>query len=291
MFFKFALIGTTASGKSALANALAKDLDAILLSLDSLCVYKQINIASAKPDKAELAGLDYFGLDLIDVDESFNVGLFFKEYQKAEQKAMKLDKPLIIVGGTSFYLNALMNGLSEFSFNKNLTAKNLSNEEIYHLMQKIDKESKIHANDTYRLQKWFEIYQFSKPVAPSEFLKKAQKKPLIKELDIFELVVDKELLREKIALRTKQMFQKGLLEEASFLFHHYDKGLKPLNSIGLKECGEFLRGELSKNELETLINTHTAQLAKRQRTFNKKFDSIKLEDKQALEKIKNYIQK
>lgn len=291
MFFKFALIGTTASGKSALANALAKDLDAILLSLDSLCVYKQINIASAKPDKAELAGLDYFGLDLIDVDESFNVGLFFKEYQKAEQKAMKLDKPLIIVGGTSFYLNALMNGLSEFSFNKNLTAKNLSNEEIYHLMQKIDKESKIHANDTYRLQKWFEIYQFSKPVAPSEFLKKAQKKPLIKELDIFELVVDKELLREKIALRTKQMFQKGLLEEASFLFHHYDKDLKPLNSIGLKECGEFLRGELSKNELETLINTHTAQLAKRQRTFNKKFDSIKLEDKQALEKIKNYIQK
>lgn len=291
MFFKFALIGTTASGKSALANALAKDLDAILLSLDSLCVYKQINIASAKPDKAELAGLDYFGLDLIDVDESFNVGLFFKEYQKAEQKAMKLDKPLIIVGGTSFYLNALMNGLSEFSFNKNLTAKNLSNEEIYHLMQKIDKESKIHANDTYRLQKWFEIYQFSKPVVPSEFLKKAQKKPLIKELDIFELVVDKELLREKIALRTKQMFQKGLLEEASFLFHHYDKDLKPLNSIGLKECGEFLRGELSKNELETLINTHTAQLAKRQRTFNKKFDSIKLEDKQALEKIKNYIQK
>ena len=102
---------------------------------------------------------------------------------------------------------------------------------------------------------------------------------MIKNLPIFELVWDKIELIERIKIRTKNMLQNGLIDEAEYLFKHYNNSLKPLNSIGLKECKEYLNGKINLNELENLIIIHTTQLAKRQRTFNKGFDSIKLDGK------------
>ena len=267
MFCEFALIGTTASGKSELANALAIELGAIILSLDSLCVYKEINIASAKPCAAVLSRVEHFGVNLLSVAEKFNVALFFDEYQRARARAFELDKPLIIVGGTSFYLKALMSGLSE-SVEESRSA--LSNDEIYELMQSVDKNAKIAKNDSYRLRKWLGIYENTGRV-PSEFLRETLQKPIIPSLDIFELVLDKDLLRKRVEKRTQNMLNSGLLDEARFLFKNFSPELKPLNSIGLKECKAFLSGEIALGELAPLINTHTMQLAKRQRTFNKKF--------------------
>lgn len=285
MFFEFALIGTTASGKSALASKLADTLDAFILSLDSLCVYKEINIASAKPQ--DIKQRKYFGIDLLSINEPFNVALFFKEYQKAKAQAQKEAKPLIIVGGTSFYLKTLMQGLSAFV--KESTSA-MQNDAIYALMQDIDKEAKIAPNDTYRLRKWLGIYEQTKMI-PSKFLASTKKEALIKELPIFELVVDKDLLRQKIAKRTQNMLELGLIQEAKSLFERFDTSLKPLNSIGLKECKSYIDGELSLEELKKLINTHTAQLAKRQRTFNKKFSSIKLEANSALKELEEFLKK
>ncbi|NDJ27271.1 tRNA (adenosine(37)-N6)-dimethylallyltransferase MiaA [Campylobacter sp. MIT 12-8780] len=285
MFFEFALIGCTACGKSELASRLAAEFNAFILSLDSLCVYKEINIASAKPDDTQC--INYFGINLLSVDEAFNVALFFKEYKRAKNAALKANKPLIIVGGTSFYLKALMSGLSKEV--PALLHYELDNEAIYALVKRIDKKAKIEKNDTYRLRKWLDIYEFSKEV-PSEFLKRTLKPALIKKLDIFELVCDKELLRQRIAKRTKAMLEKGLLEEARYLFMHFDTSLKPLNSIGLKECKAYLDGEISLHELETLITTHTAQLAKRQRTFNKGFDKFSLEQSKAYDELQGFMQ-
>ena len=267
MFCEFALIGTTASGKSELANALADEFEAIILSLDSLCVYKEINIASAKPCEIVLSKIEHFGVNLLSVADKFNVALFFDEYKRARKRALQLDKPLIIVGGTSFYLKALMSGLSQSVAE---SRSELSNDEIFALMSEIDKNSKIAKNDSYRLRKWLGIYENIGEI-PSEFLKKTLQKPLIKELEIFELVLDKELLAQRVGKRTQNMLNSGLIDEASFLFKNFSPDLKPLNSIGLKECKAFLDGLISKDELPTLINTHTMQLAKRQRTFNKKF--------------------
>ena len=284
MFFEFALIGCTASGKSELAWTLASKHNALILSLDSLCVYKQINIASAKPkDRGE----GYFGLDLLSVDEPFNVALFFKEYERAKAEALRLHKPLIITGGTSFYLKALMSGLSK---KVPQSKSELSNEAIFALMQSVDKEAKIAKNDSFRLKKWLSIYEYSKQ-APSLFLRQNLQAAPIKELEIFELVVDKELLRARIKQRSKAMLKEGLIEEARGLFKDFDEGLKPLNSIGLKECKAYLKGEIDKSKLESLINTHTAQLAKRQRTFNKQFSSTKLQNDEALTHLSEFMQR
>ena len=287
MFSEFALIGTTASGKSELANALASEFEAIILSLDSLCVYKEINIASAKPDKTALERVEHFGVNLLSVADKFNVALFFDEYKRAKKRAFELDKALIIVGGTSFYLRALMSGLSQ---NVPESTTPLSNDAIFALMSELDKNAKIAPNDTYRLRKWLGIYENTGQI-PSEFQKNSLQEPLIKELEIFELVVDKENLRQKVEFRTQNMLKMGLVDEARALFAKFDESLKPLNSIGLKECKDFLAGKITHSELATLINTHTMQLAKRQRTFNKKFKRVQICGDEALQSLKTKLSK
>lgn len=284
MFFELAIIGTSASGKSDVANALADEFKAVILSLDSLCVYNEINIASAKPD---ITGLEYFGINLLSITQHFNVALFFDEYKRAKNRALELDTPLIIVGGTSFYLKALMSGLSQRV--KEQDTK-LNNDAIYELMKKVDLRAKISPNDSYRLKKWLNIYEQTGQI-PSEFLQNSLQEPLIKELEIYELVVDKEILRKRVEFRTQNMLKMGLIEEARDLFARFSADLKPLNSIGLKETRLFLQGLISKDELFTLITTHTMQLAKRQRTFNKKFKSIQIQADRALKLFRQKMKK
>lgn len=286
MFFEFAILASTASGKSTLAHNLALKHKACILSLDSLCVYKEINIASAKPSLEQLNEVRYFGVNLLSVDEKFNVALFFNEYERAKAHAKAHNQALIIVGGTSFYLRALMQGLSQTV--EDVDCK-LSNDELFALVKKIDKNAKIEKNDTYRLKKWFSIYERTKEI-PSLYLERTLKKALIEKLQIFDLNLQKDRVLNNIKQRTKSMIENGLIEEARALFNKYDANLKPLKSIGLKECKDFLDEKISKEKLELLINTHTAQLAKRQRTFNKKFSSTKINEN-AFEEISLWIEK
>ncbi|MBZ7955463.1 tRNA (adenosine(37)-N6)-dimethylallyltransferase MiaA [Campylobacter molothri] len=282
MFFEIAIIGTTASGKTHLANLLAKNFDAVILSLDSLCVYKEINIASAKPSKEELENFHYFGINLINVNEHFNVDLFIKEYQKAKEFSKLKNLPLIITGGTGFYLKTMIDGLSQ---KIEEIKTDLSNDEIYSLICKIDPDFKIEKNDTYRLRKWLSIYEITKEI-PSIFLKQTRKQGILKNIEIYEIIWERNLLRDRIKIRTEKMLKNGLLEEAKELFSKFHHDTKALNCIGLKECKEYLNGKISLNELENLITTHTAQLAKRQRTFNKKFQSVSLNFNEAFEFLK-----
>lgn len=265
---KIALIGTTASGKTNLAHKLAKTSNSIILSLDSLCLYKELNIINAKPDNQMLEEIKYFGINLISVNENYNVGLYFDEYKKALEFAKNNEKNLIITGGSGFYLKAMLDGLSPKINDIN---HNLSLDEIYNLMLKIDKNSNISANDTYRLNKWYSIYKSTNEI-PSLWLKANTQEALIKELKIYDILWDKDILNERIRLRTKQMLSLNAYDEVINLYKIYGD-TKALNSIGAKEIIDCFNQKISKDELEDLITIHTRQLAKRQRTFNKKFNA------------------
>lgn len=274
MFFEFAIIGVTASGKTALAIEIAKEINAVILSLDSLCIYKQINIASAKPTINEMSQIRHFGINLVDVDQDFNVIDFINEYKKAKNFAQKNQIPLIITGGSGFYLKTMINGISPKIDDIKI---DLNDDEIYEICQKIDPKfcEKFNKNDKFRMQKWAKIW-FSTNEIPSIWLKKNIQNPAIQNIKIFEIIWDKEILKNRIKIRTKSMFENGLLKEAKYLFEKYDNNLKPLNSIGLKECKDYFNekfGEIESEkailECENLISLHTIQLAKRQRTFNK----------------------
>lgn len=239
----------------------------MILSLDSLCIYRQIDIASAKPSEEQLRKIRHFGVNLIYPNEYFSVGEFIKEYAYARAFAGRSGAPLIITGGSGFYLKAMLSGLApkvpDFK-------SEISNDEIYALAQRIDPEfaAKFSAADSFRLKKWLSIYKFCGE-APSKFLRENTAPPVISDIKIFEIDAPKQWLTQRIEARTKAMFERGLLEEAEFLFARYGAECRALGCIGLKECGRLLRGQISRAQCEQLVSLHTVQLAKRQRTFNR----------------------
>ncbi len=273
---EIALIGPTACGKSETALNVAKKIDALILSLDSLALYKEVDIASAKPSREELRAVKHFGVDILYPNEHFNAAMFADEYERASACAKEQGKHLIIVGGSSFYLKALIDGLSimpSISQSSRDKAANMAREDVtaaYAVLQSVDAEFSegIKSTDTYRISRGLEMfYEFGKK--PSEIFDTAPKKKLADGVRIFEIIADREELRAKIRARTAKMFEAGLLEEAEYLLGRYGVDAKPMGSIGLKECVSFLCEEITRSECEELISIHTAQLAKRQVTFNK----------------------
>lgn len=272
---QLAILGATASGKTDLALTVANKLDGVILSLDSLSIYRGIDIASAKPTKDELKQVKHFGIDVINPDDVFNVTLFFDLYSEAKEYALANDKTLVIVGGTSFYLKAMLTGLSDKPLvceeNKQKVARMLKDiDSTFELIRTIDFEysQKITNKDTYRMEKWLEIY-FETGTIPSQYLKKTLKEPIIKSIPIYELILDRDILRQKIKLRTKQMLDDGLVAEVVGLEKKYGRLPKCMKAIGIKEVLGYLDGYYTLEQMEEKIITNTSKLAKRQRTFNK----------------------
>ena len=277
----FALIGPTASGKSNLAINLAKKLNYEILSLDSLSIYKEIDTASAKPSKEELSEIKHYGVNEIYPDEKFDVIKFIEIYKNIPHKN------IIIVGGTSFYLKAMLEGISpmpDITPEIKKEAKNFSFENL----KKIDPifTSKISSNDTYRITKGAEIF-LATNLAPSEYFKKNPPVPVLPNIPIFEIDINREILRKRIKLRTQKMFKAGLIDEIAYLEAKYkDRRLPALKAIGIKEVLDYFNGIYNKQELYEKIVTNTARLAKRQQTFNKtQFNTIKA----PLEKLESII--
>ena len=277
----FALIGPTASGKSDLALNLAKKLNYEILSLDSLSIYKEINIASAKPNKEELNEIKHYGINEIYPNEKFDVTKFIEIYKNIRHQN------IIIVGGTSFYLKTMQQGISPMP---EITPeiKKESKKFTFEKLAKIDPifTSKISKNDTYRISKGAQIY-LATNLAPSEYFKQNPQIPILPKIPVFEIDINRDVLRERIKLRTQKMFKAGLIDEVAFLEAKYkDRRLPALKAIGIKEVLDYFNGVYNKNELFEKIVTNTSRLAKRQQTFNKtQFNTIKA----PLEKLENII--
>lgn len=289
---QLAIIGPTASGKSDLAIKVAKKIDAYILSIDSLSIYKEIDIVSAKPSHEELRDVKHFGIDFLHVDDYFSVDIFINLYKEVLQICQKEKKNLIIVGGTSFYLKSLIDGLSEIpkiteeqSLHVKKKLKNL--QDCYDFLYSIDNEymKNISRNDSYRIEKALLLHVGSK-LTPTEWFKQNPPKPVIKNIDIFNIVVQRDILRERIFNRTKKMLDTGLINEVAYLEQKYTRAPHAMNSIGIVETLKYIDGFISKDEMLEEISTHTAQLAKRQQTFNKtqfqKVISAPLDDLEAL---------
>lgn len=265
---ELAIIGTTASGKTALSLEIANKTNSIILSLDSLCVYKEIDIASAKPTKIERGDIVHFGIDEVFPNEKFDVIEFLNLYKNAKEYAEKNMKNLIIVGGTGFYLKALVDGISDgLKENTNL---DMSLNDAYNLLYSLDKDymQKIKPNDKYRVEKAYSIYKQS-GLTPSQYFLKNPKIALSPNLPIFEILWEKDELINRISLRTKQMIKSGLIDETIYLEKKYTRAPNCMSSIGIVETLEYLDGKLDKKSLEDKIIQNTLKLAKRQNTFNK----------------------
>ncbi len=294
---EIAILGATASGKSKLSIELAKTSNCVILSLDSLSIYKEIDIASAKPTVREREGIKHFGIDEISVPSPFDVKRFFELYFEARDYAVANEKNLIIVGGTSFYLKSMVYGISEkpkISAETKTRVKEIleDKEKAYGKICEVDEiySKKISKNDIYRIEKWFEIYlESGKNV--TDYFEANRQEPIIKEIEIYQIEVDREILRERIKARTSKMVEAGLIEEVEYLREKYGTNPNAMNSIGIKESLDYLDEKISKEKLIELISIHTAQLAKRQTTFNRtQFKNVQVLPKEKiLEEAGKYL--
>ncbi len=289
---QLAIIGPTASGKSDLAIKVALKIDAYILSIDSLSIYKEIDIVSAKPSKEELDAVKHFGIDVLYPDEYFSVDIFINLYKEVLQQCKEDSKNLVIVGGTSFYLKSLVAGLSRLPLvSDDVTQrvrerlKDLSSAHTF--LSNVDAEymKNIQNSDSYRTEKALIIYEAS-GMTPSKWFKENPPKPVIENLDIFNIDVDRAVLRERISKRTSKMLSLGLLDEVAYLEQKYSRLPNSMGAIGIVEVLEYLDLKVDEKTMLENISTHTAQLAKRQATFNRtQFEGITSAPLEDLEEI------
>ena len=294
---QIAILGPSASNKSKLSMQIAKNHNGIILSLDSISAYKHIDIASAKPSKDEIKAIRHFGINLIKPNKDFNVCDFAKEYKKARVYAKEHNKNLIICGGSSFWLKAMIDGVCDTrvdeqkikatSQKKSKQVKKINSKiqnllkdkaKAYKFLYEYDKKyaKKISQNDTYRISRALEII-FTHNQKPSCFFKNISQNTSSKtisntlaDMQIFIINTPLNEVADNIKKRTKRMLSIGLLDEVCHLSNHYNLGLKSMQSIGIKEVLSYFDGEIkTTDELIEKITQNTRALAKRQITFNK----------------------
>ncbi len=289
---QLAIIGPTASGKSDLAIKIALKIDAYILSIDSLSIYKEIDIVSAKPSKEELNAVKHFGIDVLYPNEYFSVDIFINLYKEVLQKCKKDSKNLVIVGGTSFYLKTLVSGLSRLPEVTDETMKivkeKLKDLKAAHIfLSDLDPEymKSIQDSDSYRTEKALIIYEASK-ITPTKWFEQNPPQSVIKNLSIFNIDVDRKILRQRINKRSQKMISLGLLDEVCYLEQKYSRLPNSMGAIGIVEVLEYLDLKVDKEQMLENISTHTAQLAKRQATFNRtQFEGITSAPLEDLEEI------
>ena len=278
------IMGPTASGKTDLAIRLSEKFNLEIISIDSVMLYKEFNIGSAKPNKNTLLKFPHKMVDILEPYEKYSVALFYNELINQIKIAHKLKKTPILVGGSMMYFKTFFSGglskLNDVSIETkkyvNSMFESHSLKYLYNYLKDIDPESarKIHPNDIYRIQRMLEIF-FSNNEKPSTTLKKCSKNvQYFNNLNLSILPINRKSIHKNIEKRFNIMINDGLIDEVSFLLKKYvDLKLPAMSTIGYKEVNKYLSGNIGLNDMKEEILSATRQLAKRQITWLRHLDS------------------
>ncbi len=294
------IVGPTASGKTALSIEVAKKINGEIVSCDSMQIYKDMNIGSAKPTIEEMQGIKHYMLDIVSPDERFSVAEYKKQAEKAIEEILKKGKTPIVVGGTGLYADSLIYGIEykEIEFdeeyrqkleNKASTDEGLTN--LYEEAKKIDPEAikKISANDKKRILRILEIYH-STGKNKTEQEKESRKNEVKYDYKIFAINMERDILYDRINKRVDLMIENGLIDEVKTLLKKYKEFPTAMQGLGYKEVVEYLNGDLSQNEMIEKIKQETRRYAKRQLTwFRKNKQTMWIDGLDSLEKNINII--
>ena len=262
------ICGATATGKSGLGIAIARELGSIIISADSRQIYREFDIGSAKVTQAERAEIPHYLVDAYDPTETVSAAMF---QDQANQILSKVALPLL-VGGTGLYLRAITHGMQipRVAQHRELRSQleALGQGLCYQLLQHLDPKAclKIHGNDRIRTVRALEVFYVTGiPMS-------AQQGEIPPNYPILQIGLRSEYLDDRIVRRTRQMFDLGFVDEVQNLVVKYGDDLPLLNTLGYQEVRQYLRGEITLEEAELLTVMHTRQFAKRQRTW---FNGIK----------------
>lgn len=270
------IAGPTASGKSALALELAEQLDGEIVCVDSLTVYRGLDIGSAKPTAEDRSKVPHHLLDIRDPLEPFTAADFRQEAMLAIAEIISRGKRPILAGGTGLYLRVLLGGLSdapgqnhELRERLTLRAKQEGAEVLLEELRSIDPRTAagLHPNNLVRIIRAVEVYHSSGiPLSQHQDTHQFSQRPYTALQ--YLLNPPRDILYQRIELRVDNMLQSGLIDEyRNLLLSGVPKDVKPLCAIGYKEVAAFLEGRLTEEELSPLIKQNTRHYAKRQTTW------------------------
>ena len=274
------IVGPTASGKTALSIELAKRINGEIISCDSMQIYKDMDIGSAKPTKEEMQGIKHYMIDFVSPEKRYSVAEYKAEAEKAIEEIIKKEKVPIIVGGTGLYANSLIYGIdyNEMKFDSKYRTKlevEARTEEglnyLYEKAKEIDEEAikKISRNDKKRIIRILEIYN-STGKNKTQLEKESRKNGVKYDYRIYGIDINREILYDRINKRVDIMIENGLIDEVKKLIEKYKEFSTAMQAIGYKEVVEYLNGDLTKDEMIDKIKKETRHYAKRQLTWFRK---------------------
>jgi tRNA dimethylallyltransferase len=268
--------GPTASGKSIFAIKVAKKINGEIINADSMQVYKQLKILTARPNKEEQKNITHHMYGVIDLNKKFSTGQWLKAVIKKIKEIRKRKKIPILVGGTGLYFQSLISGLVKIpeiplKFRNRIRSiqKKEGQQKFYKKLLKIDPmaKDKFDSNDTQRTIRAFEIKLFTK-ISMYEWLSKT--KSQFKDEEFLKLYIDfkREDLIKRISLRSIRMMKEGAIREVKkFIKSKIKKDLSVNRVIGIDELTQYLEEKINLEEAQELISIKTRQYAKRQATW------------------------
>ena len=291
------ICGPTASGKTALSIELAKKINGEIVSCDSMQIYKDMDIGTAKPTIEEMQGIKHYMLDFVSPDERYSVADYKKQANQAIREIIEKGKVPIVVGGTGLYVDSLIYEIEyqdiEFDekYRKQLEERSKKEglEVLYNEAKKIDPEAitKISPNDKKRILRILEIYNATGK-NKTEQEKESRKNEVEFDYKVYAISWDREKLYDRINQRVDIMIDQGLIEEVQKIYSKYNKFPTAMQGLGYKEVLEYLEGKCNKQEMIDKIKQETRRYAKRQLTwFRKNKQTIWLDGQ---EKIQNNIE-
>jgi tRNA dimethylallyltransferase len=279
---KILILGVTASGKSALAFELAQTLGGEIISVDSMKVYRRMDVGTAKPPLEKRRVIPYHLVDVAEPSEAFSVDRFLDLNEKAAVDIQNRGKPVVAVGGTAMYIKALLHGLFEGPGSDDAIRQRLMEQaaaegwaQLHQRLAAVDPEAgqRIHPNDEKRIIRALEVYELTgRPI--STFQTQWDAAPASDWL-VIGLRREKEIENSRMNARVKRMIDEGLRDEVAGLLAEE----KPLSkqaaaAIGYAEMIAHLKGDIPLDETVEKIKINTRRFAKSQRTWFKTFKNV-----------------
>lgn len=270
-----AIVGATASGKTAYAVELAKQIDGEIISADSRLVYKGFDIGTAKPTIDEREGIAHYMIDVVEPDFNYSAGLYAKEAKSCINDILSRGKTPIIAGGTGLYFNILLNNYDlpeiepDWELRKNL--EKLSYDELAQMLYELDKDAFVEKNDKKKVIRYIEIIKSTgKPLNRSRGMNDIEY-----DVEWIGLNFPREVLYDRINRRVDLMIEQGLVEETKNLLEKYGRIPNIVDTIGYREIILAFDGIMSLSEAVEKLKQNTRNYAKRQLTWFRKNESIK----------------
>ena len=273
------ICGPTASGKTALSIELAKQIHGEIVSCDSMQIYEDMDIGTAKPTPEEMQGIQHYLIGYVSPEQRYSVADYKADAKKAIKEIIEKGKMPIVVGGTGLYLDSLIYEIEyqdiqlDEEYRKKLEeeVEEKGLEALYERAKQIDAIAieKISPNDKKRILRILEIYHATGKTKTEQEIE-SRKKEVEYDYKVYALDWDRQTLYDRINKRVDMMIEQGLIEEVKQILDKYDTFPTAMQGLGYKEVVDYLKGDLTKEEMIEKIKMESRRYAKRQLTWFRK---------------------